>query len=475
MRSTWLNLRKAVTEINSFTHLLYSESDDDGAQPQPATHLSEGVQQLSHALATSDHHQVHGQSGLESAEQRMRMINTLGKASGDKSDDVLGDFTTQLISQYEHGFQPGGGTFSKSPLVTASASKESSRSSAFQDAESMKIFQFGDFLNESADTPSSVAVSCRLYLLYKMCLTLESLWMEIEGRVRDATGSPMFVPPMQRPSCWQKCHSVHNEQTEKILSWLERSLHTMAVLSRTLGIDASRIYEGPSVLLASVNELEPIATGELSPSSHSSTAGGAQEETPGEYMRLIKYISKMQVCFVSCGGTQSAGRLRPKGAEATGYPRCSAREGYAVDRARKTGVPCAHSDNLSQVESLQERIEQLEGQLAEKRDEVKQLTDSLLSANAVNTQLVQKNEQLIATNQRLLMTKSDFLDKDTANKMIQQYYEQERAGNHRREDIIRILESMLGIEPPAATSQIPPVADARTLANQFIEFLDEET
>ncbi|CDR96135.1 hypothetical protein, conserved [Babesia bigemina] len=451
MRSTWLNLRKAVTEINNFTQLLYSESDDDGEQPQPASHLSEDVHRLSYASATSDNQQEHDQSGLESAEQRMRMINTLGKASGDKNDDVLGDFTAQLISQYEHGLQQGGGTFDKSPLAKAMPSRDSIRSSAFQDVDRMKIFHFGDLENESADSASSVAVSGRLYILYKMCLTLESLWMDIEGRVRDATGSPMFVPPMQRPSCWQKCHSVHNEHTEKILSWLERSLHTMAVLSRTMGIDAPRIYEGPSVLLASVNEAEPIAAGERDPSSHSSTAGGAQEETPGEYMRLIKYISKMQ--------TDHDRRVQ----------KLQATQDAALVKATKS------AELEKQVESLQERIAQLEEQLAEKRDEVKQLTDSLLNANTVNTQLVQKNEQLIATNQRLLMTKSDFLDKDTVNNMIQQYYEQERAGNHRREDIIRILESMLGIEPPAATNQIPQVANARTLASQFIEFLDEET
>lgn len=123
---------------------------------------------------------------------------------------------------------------------------------------------------------------------------------------------------------------------------------------------------------------------------------------------------------------------------------------------------------------MQERIKTLERELEEKSTQIRELTGSLQNANTVNTQLVQKNEQLIASNQRLLMTKSEFIDKDTVSKTIQQYYDQDRTGGQHREDIIKLLESMLGIEPPPQVEQKAAQTDALSLANQFIEFLDDE-
>ncbi|GFE52624.1 golgin subfamily A member 4 isoform X6, putative [Babesia ovis] len=450
MRSTWLNLRKAVTEINNFKQLLYTDSDSDGNTDYPNEytqdsfeHTSAASGRVSPAAVTSPRNKRDSHCSLEAADQRLRMIQSLGEVPHEDSGDVLGDFTSKLISQYETGLREGGGTFGNSLSVSSSISYNSNIPSN-RDIDIMGKPLLITSVKDLVDTGSSVAISSRLHLLYKFCERLESLWKEIEDRVRDCTGYTMFVPPMERPSSWQKCQSVHNEHTEKILTWLERSLHTMGVLSRVLKIEETRVLDGPSVLLDSIKETEP-----LSSNSIGSSIDGCPEERPGEYMRLISYISKIQADY----------DRRIEKLQAT--------QNSALVKASKS------SELEEQVKALQDRIASLEDQLVEKRKEIKYLTDSLLTANTVKTQLVQKNEELIASNQRLLMRKSEFIDKDTVVKMIEQYYAQDRTGGQRREDIIKLLESMLGIEPPAPSSKPGTTKDVRTLANEFIDFLEE--
>ncbi|ORM42061.1 uncharacterized protein BXIN_0933 [Babesia sp. Xinjiang] len=451
MRSTWLNLRKAVNEINNFKQLLYTDSEEEGisegGDPRHYNHdLSEdspqGSSRLSPAAATSARHDEGSQCSLEAADQRMRMINSLGEVSKEDSHDTLGDFTTKLISQYEIGLQEGGGTFGETTSMFSSISSKSNFGFASRDA-SMNKAHLSSIGNDTVDTGSSIAVSSRLYILYKLCDSLEVLWKEIESRVREITGYTMFVPPMERPPSWQKCQSVHNDHTEKILSWLERSLHTMGVLCRVLKIGDTRIFDGPNVLLDSLKDTEPL-------SSFASVGEGLHEERPGEYLRLITYISKIQ-----------------------------ADHDRRVEKLKSTQnsalVQASKANELEEkVKSLQDRIASLEDQLVDKRKEIKHLTESLLTANTVKTQLVQKNEELIASNQRLLMRKSEFIDKDTVGKMIQQYYEQDRLGGQRRDDIIKLLESMLGIEPPSQSQKAATQKDVRSLASEFIDFLEEQ-
>ncbi|GIX62328.1 proteasome-activating nucleotidase, putative [Babesia caballi] len=441
MRSTWLNLRKAVNEINNFTHLLYSESDEEATaratQPENGQHFNEEsrlvVDQHSPGTATSDVHRGNNHNALETAEQRMRMINSLGER--------------------------GGGTLGSTEPAASSGVSKTTRPISFNEFDFSREGSVNVTANEAVDTASSVAISCRLYILYKLCCNLETLWGEIEDRVRESTGSSMFVPPMRRPQAWQRCQSVHNDHTEKLLGWLERSLHTMGLLSRVVGIEHARVLEGTS-LLESVSESESVTASAGRP-PESEVAYEPKEENSGEYMRLIRYIAKIQDDHnrrvEKLQATQDAALL--KATKATELEKQVSCVGKVVQKR--------------QVEQLKEQNAQLEAQLAEQRKEIKYLTDSLLNANTVKTQLIQKNEQLIASNQRLLMTKSEFIDKDTVSKMIQQYYEQDRTGGQRREDIIKLLESMLGIEPPAQLQEKPARPDVRTLANQFIDFLEE--
>ncbi|KAK1938737.1 hypothetical protein X943_003950 [Babesia divergens] len=437
MRSTWHNLRRAVNQSDTFKQLLRMDSDEDsgaaaGFQPDMKSQWSE------ESRREVDRMDVTGatQTSLESSEQRMRMIRSIGEVTPGDNADVLGDFTTQLISQYEGGLRPSMDSFSKSSSRASSVSNRFYRPGSSNDIDSS---QFMEPPADNVDTGSSVATSSRLYILFKMCCALETLWADIESRVSEATGCSMYIEPLPRPPAWQECKSVHNDHTETILSWLERSFHTMGLIAHILGIGDARVLTSSAILRECLN---------TAVSSGHGTFGSEQEaveETAGEYMRLIKFIAKLQVDYDR--------RLH----------KLQVTQDSALLKATKT----------TDLEK-NERIKTLERELEEKSTQIRELTGSLQNANTVNTQLVQKNEQLIASNQRLLMTKSEFIDKDTVSKTIQQYYDQDRTGGQHREDILKLLESMLGIEPPPQVEQKPAQTDALSLANQFIEFLDDE-
>ncbi|EDO05174.1 hypothetical protein BBOV_I000800 [Babesia bovis T2Bo] len=453
MRSTWFNLRKAVNEINNFKQYLYTDSEEDddthryprdaGSLPPDGGHAT--ASRVSPAAATSAADAAGSYCPLEAAEQREWMIQSLGNVSNDDSSGILGDFTNKLISYYGSDMNESGRQSVSNPPVSFTTTHKSPVPYSGNDTG---LVAKESSVHNAGNTGSSIAISSRLHLLYKMCEMLEFLWKEIESRVRDATGYTMFVQPMERPSSWLDCHSVHKDHTERILSWLERSLHTMGILARVLNIDEPRLLAGSNVLLEAIKHTEPLLFYGTTPQP--SITDGPVEENPGEYMRLITYISKIQA--------DHDRRLE----------KLSSIHNASIIQASK-------ADALEQqVKALQETLGSLEEQLEEKRREIKRLTESLLTANTVKTQLVQKNEELIASNQRLLMKKSEFIDKDTVGKMIEQYYAHDRAGSHRKDDIIKLLESMLGIEPPSELANPVVLKGARSLANEFIDFLEEQ-
>ncbi|KAK1441699.1 hypothetical protein BgAZ_500310 [Babesia gibsoni] len=462
MRATWQNLRKAVNEIDTFKQLLHADSDNDARGVNTATEEvksqwykepvpNNGGDRYSSPLKPNGSPPL-----LESSEQRMKMIESIGEVGANTgvvhtnkvttggNADPLQDFASQLISQYEGETQTEGSLFRR---LVSSASSTNSRPSlqhSHRDYESYHGCEVSDEAGLHADTVTSVAIASRLYILYKMCCTLESLWKDMEGRAAEATGYSMAIQAMPRSSPWQECKSVHSEYTDKILSWLERSYHTMGLLADVLGMGDAKVLSSSGLLKESMNS-------SIAGLLHEETKGrGLSEETPGEYMRLVKLIMKIQ--------TDYERRLQ----------KLQSTQDSALLKATKT------ADLEKEVEALRERIQGLEEELQARNNDVRDLTDSLHNANAVKTQLVQKNEQLIASNQRLLMTKSESIDKDTVNKMIQQYYEHDRLGSQRRDDIIKLLESMLGIVPPTRAQDQLAQTDARTLANQFIDFLEDE-
>lgn len=216
---------------------------------------------------------------------------------------MLGDFTTQLISQYEGGLRPFMVSFSKSSSRASSLSNRSYRPGSSNDIDSS---QFMESPPDNVDTGSSVATSSRLYILFKMCCTLETLWADIESRVSEATGCSMYIEPLPRPPAWQECKSVHNDHTETILSWLERSFHTMGVIAHILGIGDARVLTSSAILRECLNTAVSSSHGTLNSEQE------AVEETAGEYMRLIKFIAKLQVGATVLDANGVVGRLRPQ-------------------------------------------------------------------------------------------------------------------------------------------------------------------
>lgn len=454
MRATWHNLRKkAASEIDTFKQLLFVESDEEGR----ATDTEKTNMRIQWTEETKKVDEIHGQTpqtfpfipvkeeSLEPSEQRLRMINSVGEGISGASTANLDDFTNQLISRYTESPQQPSGIVGKGIASAASVYNKICKQVSLGNQSASQTNDAGIDLSNDADPSSSIVVSSRLYILYKLCCNLESLWKDIEDRVSDATGFSMEIQALPRSQLWQDCKSVHNDHAEKILCWIERSFHNMGVLAHVLGIEDAKIFSSSGLLADCLNAaLTGAQRGMLIKS-------GANEEIPGEYMRLIMFITKLQ--------TDYDRRLQ----------KLQTAHDSALVKANKT------IELEKKVETLNERVKALEEELRAKEKEVLHLTESLNSANSVKTQLVQKNEELIASNQRLLMTKSEFIDKDAVRKMIQQYYNQDRSGSSRRDDIIKLLESMLGIEPPAQDAEHSTETNARTLANQFIDFLEEKT
>nr|PVC50297.1 hypothetical protein MACL_00002340 [Theileria orientalis] len=359
-------------------------------------------------------------------------------------DDSLDTFTNSILSQYASGMNP--------PICKVSNSKSVSQTVKFpfgdaksaeeqnRDLSANDVFTFNNYLN-------------KIEILYTMATKLENTWNELFNLVREKTNYNRYDLSLKKPSIWKHSNSINDLHLEAISRWIETSSNIMCCLANTLNIDNQNHQEftGSKLLQDSIDESYSKFNTDISKAwgQDKNLTQIQENDLKNEYLKVMKFNTMIQSDY-----EKIIEKLRNE-------------RDAAISKAELKAVL------EKEIYSLNERISLLERQLADKNNQIEELHRSVESSNRVQLQIMKKNEELIASNQKLLMDKSNFIDKDTAKNLIKQYYEEEKRGGERKEDIVQLLERMLDINKKAKASEELKSEHRRSLLSEFMNFVNE--